>query len=163
MVFADGLPVFVDLGAPTYTAKTFGSRRYEIPAMQSAWHNLPTLNGVMQSAGRTFAARDVAYRATDTQAELAMDIAPAWPKAAGVRSWRRTVRLERGVEIRLLEEFHLDRLEPGAVLHLVTPREPRLSEPGRLELPPPAGAPAASTPPPPPPPGVPLPQPRRAA
>lgn len=139
VVFADGQPVFIDLGAPTYTAKTFSGRRYEIPAMQSAFHNLPTINGVLQSAGREFAARDVAYRATADAAELTMDLAPAWPAEAKVARWRRTVRLERGREVMLTEDFELQGVAPGAVLNLVTSRQPKVTAPGRVELPPPNG------------------------
>lgn len=141
LVFAGGQPVLIDLGAPTYTAKTFSSRRYEIPAMQSSWHNLPTIHGVQQAAGRAFAARDVHYQATDAAAELSMDIAAAWPESARVKSWRRTVRLERGVEARLVEDFELTDADPALELNLLTPREPRIAAPGRLDLPVPATGP----------------------
>ena len=67
----------------TYTRKTFSAQRYEIWTMQSAYHNLPTINGVMQKDGREFAARDVRYRADERIAELSMDIAAAYPKEAG--------------------------------------------------------------------------------
>lgn len=138
LVFADGQPVFIDLGAPTYTAKTFSRRRYEIPAMQSAWHNLPTLNGVMQAAGRAFAAREVSYAVGDGFAELGMDIAPAWPPEAKAAAWRRTVRLERGREVTLTEAFHLESVAPGPVLNFITPLTPVAAAPGHLELPLPA-------------------------
>ena len=54
IVFADGQPLLVDVGVGEYTAKTFGSRRYEIWTMQSSWHTLPAINGVDQAAGSTF-------------------------------------------------------------------------------------------------------------
>jgi hypothetical protein len=47
VVFAEGQPVFVDAGAPTYTAQTFSAKRYEHWAFQSGFHNLPTINGVI--------------------------------------------------------------------------------------------------------------------
>ncbi len=59
IVYADGEPAIIDVGVETYTAKTFSAQRYEIWTMQSAYHNLPTVNGVMQGAGRQFEARDV--------------------------------------------------------------------------------------------------------
>ena len=62
LVFADGQPVLVDAGAPTYTAQTFSSKRYDHWAFQSAFHNLPTINGVMQGVGRSFAASRVRCR-----------------------------------------------------------------------------------------------------
>lgn len=137
LVFADGQPVLVDLGAPTYTAKTFSSRRYEIPAMQSDWHNLPSLNGTMQSAGRNFAAREVVYHADDAGAELRLELSSAWPATAQVKSWNRSVRLKRGVEIELTETFELATLAPGAVLHLLTPTAVQASatSPGELTFP----------------------------
>jgi hypothetical protein len=134
IVFAEGHPVLIDLGAPTYTAKTFSGRRYEIPAMQSAWHNLPTINGTMQSAGRAFAARDVHYEATDAFAAVRFEIAPAWPADAGVVSWRRTVRLDRGREVRLEEWFQLEKLDPGATLNLIAAAAPSEASEGILHM-----------------------------
>jgi hypothetical protein len=136
VVFADGQPVFVDLGAPTYTAKTFSSRRYDIPAMQSDWHNLPTINDTAQAAGLRFAARDVTHRATDAMAEVSMDLAPAWPPEARVERWRRTVRLTRGSDLTVTEDFRLTETRGATRLNLITPRTPDLSEPGRIRLPP---------------------------
>ena len=68
------------MGVETYTAKTFSPQRYEIWTMQSAFHNCPTIDGVMQSAGRQFAASDVAYRAGDQGRRTAC------------RTWRRRIR-----------------------------------------------------------------------
>ncbi|HPD46650.1 MAG TPA: heparinase II/III family protein [Anaerohalosphaeraceae bacterium] len=107
IIFADGRPFIIDLGAPTYTRQTFSSRRYEIPAMQSAWHNLPTIKGSMQGAGRRYAAKDVTYESSDAFAQLRMDIAPAWPAEAGVRRWIRTVRLERGRHVEITDDYEL--------------------------------------------------------
>ncbi|MHC4631001.1 MAG: heparinase II/III domain-containing protein, partial [Planctomycetota bacterium] len=61
IIFANGRPFIIDVGKPTYTRKTFSSDRYEIWAMQSAYHNLPTVSGVTQKAGRQYAARAVEY------------------------------------------------------------------------------------------------------
>ncbi|MBL9137749.1 MAG: heparinase II/III family protein [Verrucomicrobiales bacterium] len=144
MVFADGNPVFVDLGAPTYTAKTFSSRRYEIPAMQSDWHNLPTIHGLQQSAGRSFAARDVSYTVTDRFAELNMDLASAWPEDAGVTAWKRTVRLERESKIVVSDRFRLRTPATHTWLNLITPTTPQITQPGRLEMPLPSNGAAAS-------------------
>ncbi len=121
LVFADGQPVFVDAGAPTYTAQTFSSKRYDHWAFQSAFHNAPTINGVMQSAGRQFATRDVRCETNASLAELKMDIAPAYPAAAKVKSWTRTVRLNRGRNIELIEEFELSEVTGETTLNFVTP------------------------------------------
>ena len=59
IVYADGRPVLIDAGVGTYTAKTFSPQRYEIWTMQSAYHNLPTINGFLQKDGRQFRAENV--------------------------------------------------------------------------------------------------------
>jgi hypothetical protein len=82
LVYADGQPAIIDVGVETYTAKTFSRHRYEIWTMQSAYHNCPTIDGVMQSAGRRFAASDVRYHADNNTAEFHLNIATACPPEA---------------------------------------------------------------------------------
>jgi hypothetical protein len=136
IVYADGEPLIIDPGVGTYTAKTFSDQRYEIWTMQSAYHNLPTVNGVQQQEGEEFKASDVAYRADDPPAELSLDIASAYPEAAGIESWRRTCRLVRGdspcVEIR--DELALATPSDDVILSLMTPCRPRVASPGVIEL-----------------------------
>ena len=122
VVYADGAPVLIDVGVETYTAKTFSSKRYEIWTMQSAYHNCPTVNGVMQSPGRQFAAIDVAYHEDDRASELHMDIAGAYPPEAHIENWRRSLRLDR-VEnhIDVTDEFSLSHPANEITLTLMTP------------------------------------------
>jgi len=87
IVYAEGRPVLIDVGVETYTRKTFSATRYEIWTMQSQYHNLPTVNGVMQQDGRAFRASDVAYESSDARARLSLNIAGAYPPVAGLRSW----------------------------------------------------------------------------
>ena len=134
LVFVNGQPVFVDAGAPTYTAQTFSARRYDHWAFQSAFHNLPTINGVMQSAGRQFAARDVVYETNDAVAALRMDITPAYPAAASVKSWMRTVRLNRGRDVELTEAFELAERAGETTLNFLTPLEADVNQPGQVTL-----------------------------
>jgi hypothetical protein len=134
IVFADGRPFIIDIGRPTYTRQTFSSRRYEIPEMQSAFHNLPTINGVTQEAGRRYAAKDVQYNLNDAQARLRMDIAPAYPDKAGVKRWVRTVSLNRGTDVRVFDSYELKQASRDITQNLVTPCEVVRNEPGRLIL-----------------------------
>jgi hypothetical protein len=134
VVFVDGQPALVDVGAPTYTAQTFSRRRYELWPMQSAWHNLPTINGVMQDAGRKFAARNVRYSTDAKQASLTMDIAAAYPETAAVKSWHRTVRLNRGTAVELVESFELGAATGPTTLSLMTPLDADASVPGTVSL-----------------------------
>jgi hypothetical protein len=124
----------VDAGAPTYTAQTFSSKRYEHWAFQSAFHNLPTINGVMQGVGRSFAASRVRCQTNDAFAELQMDLGPAYPAAARVKSWLRTVRLNRGQSVEIIEAFELEEAVSTTTLNFLTPLEADISRPGRVIL-----------------------------
>jgi hypothetical protein len=140
----DGAPVLIDLGQPTYTALTFTERRYEIWTMTSAWHNLPEVRGHAQGVGAEHRAREVVAQhrpapggeggspaggsAGLTSADgggssgggtaLAMDLAAAYPAAAGLRSYRRRAALHRGsgggAEVRIEDDWALDPVPAGA-------------------------------------------------
>jgi len=92
------------------------------------------VNGAMQEAGRAFRAKDVVYNTTAATAELAMDIAPAYPAAAGITSWVRTVRLNRGRDIVVSDAFSLARPTRDVSLNLMTPCDVAETSPGVLRL-----------------------------
>ncbi|MGC5013540.1 heparinase II/III domain-containing protein [Streptosporangium sp. DT93] len=104
IVALDGRPVLVDAGVGDYTARTFGPGRYDIWTMQSSYHNLPEIDGVMQAPGQGHRARDVSCTLDGDRAALSLDLAPAWPAHAGVRAWHRTLRLRRGDEAEVVVE-----------------------------------------------------------
>jgi Heparinase II/III-like protein. len=116
IVFHDGEPVIIDPGVEAYTAKTFSAERYSIWTMQSAYHNLPTIGGVMQHDGSPYAATDVKYATNDSAARIAMNLATAYPPEASVKRWMREVALDRkaGV-VRVTEEFELEKSVPVAL------------------------------------------------
>jgi hypothetical protein len=121
-LYKDGKPFLIDVGVGTYTAKTFSPRRYEIWTMQSAFHNLPSFGGVMQQDGEAFCARDVRVELADGQAEISMDIAGAYSPDAGVRAYRRTVRLIKGSHVEIHDVHEGDR---PAELSLMLAQMPR--------------------------------------
>jgi hypothetical protein len=134
IVYQNGQPVLIDVGRPTYTRQTFSSDRYKIWAMQSAYHNLPTVNGHMQGVGRQYAANDVAYQADDSDAELKMNLAVAYPSAAGIASWNRTVRFSRGDSVQVTDDFNLREESSDIVEHLITSCDVEILGEGRLRL-----------------------------
>ena len=95
IIYADGQPMIVDAGRGNYTARTFSAKRYDLWFTQSEYHNLPIVNGLGQKEGREFEAKNVKSQINDKAASLEMDIAAAYPKEAGIASWRRTVTLNR--------------------------------------------------------------------
>lgn len=140
LVFMDGQPVFIDVGAPTYTAATFSSKRYDIWAFQSQYHNVPTINGVMQSDGRRFAASQVACHQDDTRAELTLNLAPAYPASAKVKSWIRTITLVRDRSVEIQDQYVLSELVGNTALHFMCAAAPEAArEPERVMFPPALG------------------------
>lgn len=135
VVYADGKPVLVDVGVETYTAKTFSARRYEIWTMQSAYHNLPTINGVQQKEGAAFRARDVRREASANGARLSMDLAAAYPADAAVDRYERTVALDRRARtISLDERYVLREWKAPLQLNFMTPLLVDISRPGEVRL-----------------------------
>lgn len=143
IIYANGRPFIIDVGKPTYSRQTFSSDRYKIWAMQSAYHNLPMVSGVMQKAARQYAARSVEYESNKRFAQIKMDIAPAYPKEAGIKAWFRTVRLNRSKDIhpasmrggiQIVDSFELKEKSRNIVQNLMTPCETVQAEPGKLIL-----------------------------
>ena len=115
-IYKDGRPFLIDIGVESYTKKTFSPQRYEIWTMQSAWHNLPTFDGVQQLPGAEYAVRAVQTGAQS----IAADLAGAYPPIAGLTFYRRTVSVS-GQGITLQDETDW----PGTVeLTLLTEQKP---------------------------------------
>jgi hypothetical protein len=134
IVYADGYPALIDVGVETYTAKTFSSRRYEIWTMQSAYHNLPTVNGIMQKDGQEYQAADVNYKAGEKRAVFSLDISKAYPEEAKVKSWTRTITLERGKHVTIRDNYELGEVRKDLYLTLMSWRKPELEAEGKIRL-----------------------------
>ena len=115
ILYSNGLPVIIDVGVETYTAKTFSPQRYEIWTMQSLYHNVPTVNGVQQKDGEEYKATEAKYACSAMNTRLELEIRKAYPEAAGIRTWKRSFHFYRegraSIEIRdcfLLTEMTQD-------------------------------------------------------
>ena len=134
IVYRDGKPLLLDAGVETYSRKTFSPQRYEIWTMQSAYHNLPTIDSIQQAPGEQFTARDVHYRASDASAEFTLDIAGAYPPEAGLTRWQRTVRLNRGQGVTVEDSYQLNHAPRSLTLSLLTGSQVDLSAAGEICL-----------------------------
>lgn len=135
VVFVKGRPVLVDAGVGTYTAKTFSSHRYDIWTMQSAFHNVPTIGGVMQTAATSAQATGVQYAKNQDGAKFSMNLAPAYPPEAGLDSWMRTFEFNRSRrQLQLTDTYHLKKAVPQLTMTLLTPCQVDVSKPGRLQF-----------------------------
>ena len=127
-VYKNGLPLIIDVGVESYTQKTFSPRRYEIWTMQSAYHNLPTINDIMQKDGENYRARDVSWHMNENLCEITMDIAGAYPEEAGLAYYRRTATLCKGHRILIKDCYAFQPDKTGSkntvVISLMTYEKP---------------------------------------
>lgn len=129
IVYADGEPLLIDCGVGEYTSKTFSKERYTIWTMQSDYHNLPQVNGVSQHDGKHFHAEVV----KNSRHSITLDIAKAYPEAADVKSWQRTVTL-KGTEVEVTEKYTLGTYKAPSRLMLMTTVMPDVSKAGTVRL-----------------------------
>ena len=115
LVYADGQPLLIDVGVGEYTSQTFSGDRYSIWTMQSAYHNLPIINGVCQKNGRQYKAKNVEY----SPGRLTMDIAEAYPADAKVQCWKRTVSLN-DARIDVTEDYCLEEYIAPTQINFIT-------------------------------------------
>lgn len=104
-IYKDGKPFVIDVGVESYSKKTFSSERYTIWTMQSAYHNLPLINGYMQRCGEEYQAREVKYNLGSSLCEIEMDISSTYPKECDLLSYRRHVILNKGKNITIQDIF----------------------------------------------------------
>lgn len=91
VVFSDGQPVFLDAGSGTYTRRTFSGERYTIWAMRSDYHNVATINGVVQKGGGNEHSSDHVY--DEKTGKLTMNLKTAYPAEADIASYTRSAVL----------------------------------------------------------------------
>jgi hypothetical protein len=133
IVYHNGEPILIDVGAPRYTSMTFSSRRYEIWNLCSDYHNLPTINGINQKNGSEYKSANASFKADRKASSFSLDIAPAYPPEAQIRKWMRSVTLERNRRIVIRDEAELGRAD-SIVWHFMTACPVTLSAPGILSF-----------------------------
>jgi hypothetical protein len=135
IIYSNGLPALIDPGAVTYDKQTFSSRRYESWSYTSQWHNCPSINGFLQSAGVVYATRDVSYEKNATKSTLRMNIAGAYQAKAGVIKWIRSLDFNNKTsDIILNESYELKYNTTPFELNFVTPILPIQQKNGVIEL-----------------------------
>lgn len=136
IVYANGDPILIDAGVGTYTAKTFGTNRYSIWTMQSAYHNLPTINGYKQKEGTPYRAEEVKYTSSTDLVKFSLDISNAYPKEAKIHTWQRNILFHRNKNayIELQEIFELKEYMEKITLSLMTPCRCQIQDPGTIRL-----------------------------
>lgn len=130
-------PIFIDVGVGTYTRQTFSSERYSIWTMQSNYHNLPLINGVPQSFGSQFKAKECKYDSLKHQ--FSLDIADAYPESAAVKKYIRTYKIryaetnkKNSTGIVIQDNFVLHRTLQTNLLNFMTWGEIDITRQGKI-------------------------------
>lgn len=120
----DGDPVVVDAGSGRYTRDSFRERRYDAWFTTSPHHSTPLPAGFAQEPGAAHA--ELVEVSTRRDWRLELELAHAYPAAAGVESWRRRwSRSEEGAVL-LDDEWALQAASARTAIHLLLARPPRL-------------------------------------
>ncbi|MBC8155857.1 MAG: heparinase II/III family protein, partial [Bacteroidetes bacterium] len=133
VVYYNGQPLLIDVGRGTYTRKTFSAQRYDIWYNCSDYHNVPTINGKTQPPGPEFKASNVSYKGGEAFAQFDVDMAKAYPKEAGVTTWQRTIRLNRGKNVQVSDGIKLEKATE-LTQHLMTCYPADVAKPGELVI-----------------------------
>lgn len=130
VVYYNGEPFLVDAGVDTYSRITFSPQRYTLWYMQSSYHNLPDINGSAQREGSGY--RPAAVCFDPDRRELAMELRTAYPAEARIRSFHRSLRMERG-QVKVEDVFDLEG-EGTIQEHYLFQERPDLTVPGILSF-----------------------------
>ena len=128
IVYNNARPVLIDIGSGAYSAKTFGPDRYTLPQNQSDYHNVPRINGVSQSAGAQYKAKILGQKTNSREAMIQMDLSGAYPKEAEVKQWNRTIKLVRGKDVEIVEDYRLNKYVAPTTLALMTCGVPEVQQ-----------------------------------
>jgi hypothetical protein len=87
----------------------------------------------MQKDGLEFAAREVVYHANEYAAEFSLNIEAAYPVAAGLQSWRRTLRLDRAQnQVELRDKYTLRKDAAQIMWTFMSPWSIKQIKPGEV-------------------------------
>ena len=130
VVFCDGMPIFIDAGVGTYTARTFNNERYSIWSMRSEYHNVPTINGTDQRAGRRFESKNAIY--DDVSGKLTLDLTAAYPDNAEIDRFTRSAVIEGGKAI--ITDTLISKKDGEVTFNLLCNAEPENIEKGSFTI-----------------------------
>lgn len=136
ILYHEGAPLLADIGVETYSAKTFGSKRYEIWTMQSDYHNVPLINGFPQAYGKKFKASEVHFQNSKSQLRFGLNLSGAYPEGASCKFWNRTYSLKRtsNPELIIEDQFALKEYKGESKQHFITTQLPVLEKSGEIKL-----------------------------
>jgi len=92
------------------------------------------LNATGQQSRLPNAARDVSFKSTAKTVDFSLDIAAAYPAVAAVKSWQRSLRLNRGKDFIISDQYTLTENKGSTALHFMTACKATITKPGVIRL-----------------------------
>jgi hypothetical protein len=132
VLYANGKPLIVDPGKASKSALTVGSERYSYWANQSAFHNLPTVNGYMEEPGANYMALDFNHSSNSNEVVVSMDLTHAYHMKAGIREWKRTYTFERDRGLKINDKFNLSEVNGETYVSFIAYSKPYEKKPGLI-------------------------------
>jgi hypothetical protein len=134
ILYANGKPLVVDPGGLAKTSKSINNQRYSVWANQSAWHNLPTVNGKMQNNGANHRATGIQYAATANNVTVSMNLAYAYELSAGIDDWTRTYTFDRNNGLVISDRFKLTKVDGDTYMSFIVSTKPQIKKSGVISL-----------------------------
>ena len=132
VLYANGKPLIVDPGSSSKTSKAIGNDRYSVWSNQSAWHNLPTINGYMQAQGANYRVIEMNESASDSKVEVSMSLMYAYNLAAEIKNWTRTYTFDRKSGLEINDNFDLNSVKGETYVSFIAFSKPELKKPGLI-------------------------------
>lgn len=134
IIYLNGNPAIIDVGVETYRRQTFSDERYTIWTMQSAYHNLPTINGKMQMNGRQYQATNVTYVPGKTKTTFSLNLERTYPEESGIQSYRRTIEFNKQKGISIKDLYQFENADNQIDMNIMTHFMVKENKPGQLIL-----------------------------
>jgi len=126
IVFKNGIPALIDIGAATYIKNYSGSW-----VKQSEYHNLlPVINGDGQHKGRKYSASNVRYSKKSKEVVFSQDISKTYSENTGIKKWERTFTHRKGKSIVISDNYELDKQPDSVWLPMILNSAPDISTKG---------------------------------
>jgi hypothetical protein len=133
--YAKGEPIIIDAGRGNYTARTFSAERYNLWFTQSEYHNLPTVNGIGQKAGREFESGQLTHTIGDKMSGISLDLTKAYPQNAGIKNYQRSIQFNKvKKQIEINDAYELTQKQSKLQQSFMTLCQIDLAKPGIISL-----------------------------
>jgi len=102
--------------------------------MQSAYHNLPTINEQMQMNGRQYEAQNVSYVPDKNKTIFSMNLEKTYPEESGIQSYRRTIEFINEKGITMKDNYLFKNADNQLDMNIMTHFVVKENKPGQLIL-----------------------------